>query len=60
MTSFLSCFRFLYSHVIKEACHFAIDQLKARVPIWKKEYFVAHEPEWRENLEFQSCCQQIE
>jgi len=43
-----------------EACHFAIDQLKARVPIWKKEYFVAHEPEWRENLEFQSCCQQIE
>ncbi|GJQ10285.1 hypothetical protein GpartN1_g2076.t1 [Galdieria partita] len=37
-----------------EACHFAIDQLKARVPIWKKEYFVSSEPEWRENPEFQS------
>jgi molybdopterin synthase catalytic subunit len=30
-----------------EACHYAIDQLKATVPIWKKEVFEGGE-EWLE------------
>lgn len=36
-----------------EACHFLIDELKACVPIWKKEvYDEGHEPEWKANKEF--------
>jgi molybdopterin synthase catalytic subunit len=31
------------------ACEFAIDQLKARVPIWKKEHYTGAEALWREN-----------
>ena len=31
------------------ACRYAIDELKARVPIWKKEHFTAGEAQWREN-----------
>ncbi|MBG30661.1 MAG: molybdopterin-converting factor chain 2 [Opitutae bacterium] len=28
------------------ACRFAIDQIKARVPIWKKEFYQDGESEW--------------
>ncbi|CAL8471331.1 g10873 [Coccomyxa elongata] len=33
-----------------EACHWAIDELKATVPIWKKELYENGEV-WKENLE---------
>lgn len=29
-----------------DACEYYIDHLKARLPIWKKEYFVGEEPRW--------------
>ena len=29
-----------------EACRYVIDELKARVPIWKKEYYVGGESAW--------------
>ncbi|MGP6159971.1 MAG: molybdenum cofactor biosynthesis protein MoaE [Vulcanimicrobiaceae bacterium] len=32
-----------------EACEFAIDELKRRVPIWKKEHYIDGEARWREN-----------
>jgi molybdopterin synthase catalytic subunit len=32
-----------------DACEFAIDELKRRVPIWKKERYVDGEARWREN-----------
>ncbi len=32
-----------------DACEFAIDELKRRVPIWKKEHYVSGEATWREN-----------
>ena len=32
-----------------EACRFAIDQLKARAPIWKKERYADGEAQWRAN-----------
>ncbi|GBG25771.1 Molybdopterin synthase catalytic subunit [Hondaea fermentalgiana] len=37
-----------------EACHFAIDTLKARVPIWKKEAYLGrrNEAQWKANSEF--------
>lgn len=34
-----------------EACHFAIDTLKATVPIWKKELYTEGEPSWKANKE---------
>ncbi|KAJ8902118.1 hypothetical protein NDN08_006526 [Rhodosorus marinus] len=34
-----------------EACHFAIDELKARVPIWKKEIY-EDGSNWKANGEF--------
>jgi adenylyltransferase/sulfurtransferase len=34
-----------------DACEFAIDELKRRVPIWKKEHYVAGDSVWRENFE---------
>ena len=34
-----------------EACHFAIDELKATVPIWKKEVYEGGEV-WKQNSEF--------
>ncbi|CAL5228356.1 g11472 [Coccomyxa viridis] len=33
-----------------EACHWAIDELKARVPIWKKEFYEGGDV-WKENAE---------
>jgi len=37
-----------------EAVHFAIDEIKAKVPIWKKEYYEDGTSfEWKENSE---CC----
>jgi molybdopterin synthase catalytic subunit len=33
-----------------QACHWLIDELKARVPIWKKEFFEGGEV-WKENAE---------
>ncbi len=35
----------------KQACHWAIDELKATVPIWKKEVFQDGEV-WKENEEW--------
>ena len=32
-----------------DACRFAIDRLKARAPIWKKERYVDGEARWRAN-----------
>ena len=28
------------------ACRYVIDELKQRVPIWKKEFYEDHQPEW--------------
>ncbi len=36
--------------VCMQACHWAIDELKARVPIWKKEFYEGGEV-WKENAE---------
>ncbi len=33
-----------------EACHFLIDRLKEKVPIWKKEYFSNGEAQWLVNF----------
>ena len=33
-----------------QACHWGIDELKARVPIWKKEFYEGGEV-WKENAE---------
>lgn len=33
-----------------QACYWLIDELKARVPIWKKEFFEGGEV-WKENAE---------
>ncbi len=32
-----------------DACEYAIDELKRRVPIWKKERYVDGDASWREN-----------
>jgi molybdopterin synthase catalytic subunit len=32
-----------------DACEYAIDELKKRVPIWKKEHYTGGGAEWREN-----------
>lgn len=29
-----------------DACHWLIDELKAQVPIWKKEWFAVEGPKW--------------
>lgn len=34
----------------RKATHYAIDELKATVPIWKKEFFEGGEV-WKENAE---------
>jgi molybdopterin synthase catalytic subunit len=34
-----------------ECCHFTIDTLKAKVPIWKKELYSEGDPEWKKNKE---------
>ena len=39
-----------HRHPAIQACHWAIDTLKATVPIWKKEYF-ADGSTWKENEE---------
>jgi molybdopterin synthase catalytic subunit len=31
------------------ACHYAIDTLKAKVPIWKKEFYAEGHQAWLEN-----------
>lgn len=36
-----------------DAVHFAIDALKASVPIWKKEFYKEGPAEWKENKECQ-------
>mmetsp|Transcript_27524 Transcript_27524/g.61491 ORF Transcript_27524/g.61491 Transcript_27524/m.61491 type:complete len:184 (+) Transcript_27524:136-687(+) len=35
-----------------EATHFAIDTLKATVPIWKKEFYDGESAAWKENMEW--------
>ena len=32
-----------------DACEYAIDELKKRVPIWKREQYASGDPLWREN-----------
>ncbi|CAM9131581.1 unnamed protein product [Ectocarpus fasciculatus] len=34
-----------------EGAHFAIDELKRTVPIWKKEIYEGHDPKWKSNAE---------
>ena len=34
-----------------DAVSFSIDQLKANVPIWKKEVYAGSDPVWKENVE---------
>jgi hypothetical protein len=47
-----SCPSFLILDLLRtEACHFAIDELKARVPIWKRELYEDGSA-WKENSEF--------
>lgn len=29
-----------------EACRWIVDEIKARVPIWKKEFYVEEDPRW--------------
>ena len=36
-----------------EACHWIIDELKASVPIWKKEFFTDGSS-WKENAEWRA------
>lgn len=36
----------IHRHEAFVACQYIIDEVKLRVPIWKKEYFVSHAPEW--------------
>lgn len=31
------------------ACQFAMDELKRRVPVWKKEHYIDGSAQWREN-----------
>lgn len=33
-----------------DACEFAIDEVKRRVPIWKKEHYVDGASRWRDNV----------
>jgi molybdopterin synthase catalytic subunit len=33
-----------------DACEYAIDELKARVPIWKKEHYIGGASRWRDNV----------
>lgn len=40
-----------HRHAAIEGCRFLIDELKARVPIWKKEVYASGET-WKENKEF--------
>jgi len=35
-----------------ESVHFAIDELKARVPIWKKEVYEGDAAAWKQNAEW--------
>ncbi|MGZ3496526.1 MAG: molybdenum cofactor biosynthesis protein MoaE [Vulcanimicrobiaceae bacterium] len=32
-----------------DACEYAIDELKARAPIWKREHYIDGDAEWKEN-----------
>jgi molybdopterin synthase catalytic subunit len=32
-----------------DACEYAIDELKRRVPLWKKEHYLDGDARWREN-----------
>ncbi len=32
-----------------DACRYAIDELKARAPVWKREHYADGSSEWREN-----------
>ena len=36
-----------------EAVRFAIDELKKKVPIWKKEIYDEGKPQWKENKEWE-------
>uniref|UniRef100_A0A7R9YFH2 Molybdopterin synthase catalytic subunit n=1 Tax=Pinguiococcus pyrenoidosus TaxID=172671 RepID=A0A7R9YFH2_9STRA len=35
-----------------DACAFCIDELKARVPIWKKEVYQGEDGNWKQNKEW--------
>ena len=37
-----------------DAVAFLIDELKAKVPIWKKEIYYDSDPLWKENIEWKS------
>jgi molybdopterin synthase catalytic subunit len=39
------------SPFLADACHFVIDELKAAVPIWKREVYEDGSA-WKENKEF--------
>ena len=39
----------MHRGVAFDACEYAIDTLKARVPIWKKEHYRDGDARWREN-----------
>ena len=51
------CAAHTHTHVEVQACHWAIDELKATVPIWKKEFFEGGEV-WKENEEWRQQGQQ--
>ncbi len=39
----------MHRAVAFDACEYAIDELKARVPIWKKEHYRDGDARWRQN-----------
>jgi molybdopterin synthase catalytic subunit len=36
-----------------EACEYLMNELKARVPVWKKEIYSDHAAEWKQNKEWE-------
>ena len=44
---------------LKQACRWVIDELKARVPIWKKEVYESGEV-WKDNAESRTTANAVE
>jgi molybdopterin synthase catalytic subunit len=57
-TSIVIAVSSVHRHDALQAVSYLIDELKARVPIWKKEVLADGEAEWRANAEAKraSCC----
>jgi molybdopterin synthase catalytic subunit len=51
-TSIVCCISSEHRKEAFYACEWMMHDLKARVPIWKKEHFTEGEAIWKENIEF--------